>query len=144
MEPMSCLCLYPRLPGLRVGAGGHGLPEEASLPPANAQRLLPWLLLVNGLFLSLMVSGSKGNLEHFPRAGASMTHPEVALAGRGLCRASGVKTTDQALSPVPRRHACICLSGHDSARSPVCGVLAQRCLRYMPAHAGSQEVLLLV
>lgn len=112
----------------QFSGAGPQLPKEPSLPPGNALRLLPWLWLVNALSLSLKGSGTQADPEHFPGAGASMTHrhfqnsrPEAALAGRGLFRASGVRTPDRGPSPVPRCQACTCLSGQDSARSPVTG-----------------------
>lgn len=80
MEPMSSLCLFPSLPGLGAGAGGHELLEEARLPPVSAQKPMPQLLLVNRPLLGLMVSRPKSTLQNFPQ-GRSLHDPPAEPRG---------------------------------------------------------------
>ena len=80
MEPMSSLCLFPSLPGLGAGAGGHELLEEARLPPVSAQKPTPQLLLVNRPLLGLMVSRPKSTLQNVPQ-GRSLHDPPAEPRG---------------------------------------------------------------
>lgn len=154
MRPGSSLCLCLSLPGHRAGTRLAQAPHRG--PASSHPRACS---ACPGLCSLMRCSGSDGIWTSSSSRAASRGRgsppptdipellPSSSPGQRRPHGANGVKTTDQSPSPGPRHAGCTCSSGQASwaslPSSPVGGQRA-RCEESMLAHAGSQEVLLLV